>query len=55
MKKKHKEIIGKIRYIATDKRERVLISDELDWMNTKMKEIKRLIKKLPYKYFDGKL
>lgn len=54
MKKKYKKIIGKIRYIATDDRKRVLTSDEIDWMNTKMKEIKRLVKKLPYEFFDGK-
>ena len=53
MKKKYRKIIGQIRYITKDKRKRVLTDDELDWMNEKMKEIKRLIKKLPYKSFDG--
>ena len=39
MLKREKEIIGIIRYIAFDDRHRVLVEDELEWMEEKMKEI----------------
>lgn len=51
---KEKKIVGQIRYIALDKRGRLLIEDQLAWMEDKMKEIRRLVKKLPYTKFSGK-
>ena len=53
MNKKQREIIGQIRYLAMDNRHRVLIADEEKWMQEKMKEIRRLVKKLPYEKSDG--
>jgi len=53
MLKREKEIIGIIRYIAFDDRHRVLVEDELEWMEEKMKEIKRVVAVLPYIDFDG--
>ena len=44
MNKKECKIIGQIRLHAFDKRKRVLISEELEWMYEKMKEIRRLLK-----------
>jgi len=48
MTKKEKIIIGQMRCVITDKRSRVLIADQLTFMEEKMKEIKKLVKKLPY-------
>jgi hypothetical protein len=47
MKTKEKIIIGKIYYIASDKRNRVLKDDHIDWLEEKLKEIKKLSKSLP--------
>ena len=53
MNKEQKIIIGQIRYMAEDKRGRLMAKEELDWMYKKMKEVKRLVKKLPYIKCDG--
>uniref|UniRef100_A0A6M3L873 Uncharacterized protein n=1 Tax=viral metagenome TaxID=1070528 RepID=A0A6M3L873_9ZZZZ len=48
MTEEEKIVVGKIVYIASDKRHRVLLQDENDWLEEKMKEIRRLAKSLPY-------
>ncbi len=53
MTKEQKIIIGQIRYMAEDKRGRLMVKEELDWMYKKMKEVKRLVKKLPYIKCNG--
>ena len=53
MLKREKEVIGIIRYIAFDDRHRVSIENELEWMEDKMKEIKRVVAVLPHIDFDG--
>ena len=53
MLKREKEVIGIIRYIAFDERHRVTTEDELEWMEEKMKEIRRVVEVLPYIDFDG--
>jgi len=53
MLKREKEVIGIIRYIAFDDRHRVLIEDELEWMEDKMEEIKRVVAVLPYIDFNS--
>ena len=47
MKIEEKIIIGKIYYIASDKRKRVLKDDHIKWLEEKLKEIKKLSKLLP--------
>ena len=44
--KKQKDIIATIYEIASDERYRVLNTDQIEWLETKLKEIKRLSKKL---------
>jgi len=51
---KQKKIMRAIIDMATDKRKRVLWEDEAKWLEEKMKEIKRLAKKLPYIKWEGK-
>lgn len=46
---KSKEIIARIKFIAADKRSRVMKEDQLEWVERKLKEINRLAKKLPGK------
>ena len=52
--KKQKEIVGSIMGIAIDKRHRILLDDEVEWLEKKMKEIARLSKKLPNIEWDEK-
>jgi len=54
MTEKQKCIVGAIYGLASDKRHRVLMSDENEWMETKMKEIRKLAKRLPRIKWDGK-
>ena len=49
-----KKIVGAILGIASDKRHRVLLDDENEWLEKKMKEIRRLSRKLPHIKWDGK-
>ena len=51
---KQKKIVGAIFGIASDKRSRVLMEDQIIWMEKKFKEIRRLAKKLPQIEWDGK-
>ena len=44
---KHLKIIGKIVYIASDKRLRVSQVDQNEWLEEKLKEIKKISKQLP--------
>lgn len=52
MNKKEKQIAGQILWIASDKRMRVLKVDQLEWLERKMTEIKRLVELLPNIPFD---
>ena len=52
--KKEREIIGYIRYIATDKRGRVLLTDHNEWLEEKLSEIRQLVKLLLYEKCSGK-
>ena len=47
MTKLQMKIAGQILYIASDKRSRITIDDEIEWLEQKMKEIRRLVRKLP--------
>jgi hypothetical protein len=44
--KKERTIVGQIYDIAKDKRKRVLKDDHIKWLETKLREIKRLTKLL---------
>jgi len=52
MLKREKEVVGIIRYIAFDDRHHVTIENELEYMEEKMEEIKRVVAVLPYIDFD---
>jgi len=54
LNKKERQIVGQIRYLAEDRRARLLLTDQNEWLEEKVKEIRRLIKKLPYEKCDGK-
>ena len=54
MNKQEKIIVGKIVFLSSDKRHRVLLKDENEWLEEKMREIKRLAKSLPYIKFKPK-
>jgi hypothetical protein len=43
------DAIARIKFLAADKRSRVLLDDHCDWLEEKLKEIKRLAKLLPGK------
>ena len=53
MTEKQQKIAGAILGIASDKRHRVLNTDEIEWLEKKMKEIRRLAKKLPRIKWNG--
>jgi hypothetical protein len=42
-----KIIVGKIYFIASDKRSRVLNTDQIEWLERKLAEIKKLSRQLP--------
>lgn len=48
------ECIARIKWIAADRRTRVLKDDQLKWMEEKMREINRLVKMLPGKAWKPK-
>lgn len=47
MTNKEKIIVGKIYYVASDKRKRALKDDHIEWLEEKLKEIRKLSKLLP--------
>lgn len=48
------EALDHIQRLAEDKRHRVLMSDEVEWLETKMKEILFLVKKAKKLSLDSK-
>lgn len=50
--KDERKLIGQIWYVASDKRKRVMLTDQNEWLETKLKEIRRLLRKLPKEKFD---
>ncbi len=52
MNKYEKRIIGQILSIAKDGRTRVLISDQCEWVERKLAEIKKLAEHLPHTPFE---
>ncbi len=52
--KRQKKITGIILGIASDKRTRVSMEDQIKWLEDKLKEVRRLAKKLPRAKWDGK-
>ena len=47
-------LLGAIIKVATDKHERVLLTDECEWLETKLKEIARLGRILKKRHRDAK-
>jgi len=44
---KQMRTVGKIAYVAADRRQRLLTKDQIGWLQEKMDEIQRLAKLLP--------
>jgi len=48
------KIAGLILYLASDERHRVSMEDEIEWLETKLAEIKRLAEMLPFTPYESK-